>query len=172
MESPDYNEEDFAKLNDIERVLTKLNIKVRENATTWRSVDDILADIASKWDTFDQTSKNAIATAVAGTRQRENVITLFENWDDVAKYEEIASNAYGTAAEKMNAYTDSVEAAQTRLTVAVEDWALRLNQSNHIKAFYEVLTKIIENLDVFAVSLLGITTLLKPKPFSKKALIH
>jgi len=112
MDAADYNADEFESLNDIETVLTKQGIKLRETAGTWRDIDDVISDIAEKWKTWDQTTQNAVATVVAGTRQRENVITLFENWDDVAKYAEIAENAYGTATAKMSAYTDSIEASQ------------------------------------------------------------
>ena len=37
---------------------------------------------------------------------------MFENFDLVKKYEQISANSYGTAAQKMEAYTDSVEAAR------------------------------------------------------------
>jgi len=100
---------------------------VRENVSDWRSIEDVIDEIASKWDTWDRTTQNAVATAVAGTRQRENVVTLFENYDQVGKFAEIAADSYGTAKTKMEAYTNSVEAAKKRLTVATEEWALKLD---------------------------------------------
>jgi hypothetical protein len=153
--SGDYNSEDFENLNDIETVLDRVSIKLRENASTWRDIDLVLEDIAANWKNWDRTTQNAVATAVAGTRQRENVITLFENWDSVAKYAEIAENAYGTATEKMAAYTESVQASKEKMTVAVEEWALRINRSELIKKFYDGLTFVIENLDKLALVLGG-----------------
>ena len=60
-----------------------------------------MEEIASKWDTYSSVQQSGIATSLAGVRQRENIITLFENWDLVKKYEDISANAYGTAVEKM-----------------------------------------------------------------------
>jgi TP901 family phage tail tape measure protein len=154
--SEGYNSEEFENLNDIETVLDRVGIKLRENASTWRDIDTVLEDIAENWKTWDRTTQNAVATAVAGTRQRENVITLFENWDDVAKYAEIAENAYGTATEKMEAYTDSIEASKQRMTTAVEEWSLKLNQSDAIKAFYDQLAFLIKNIHAVALSIAGI----------------
>ena len=76
-----------------------------------------------------------------------------ENWDLAQKYAEISANAYGTAAEKMTAYTDSIEAAQNRLTASIEDFALRLNSSNLIKAFYNTISYLIDNLDKLAATI-------------------
>lgn len=146
MNSSTYNEEEFESLNDIETVLSSIGIKLRENAKEWRNIDDVLQDIAESWDNWDKTTQNAVATAVAGTRQRENVLQLFDNWDEVDKYAEIAANSYGTATEKMKAYTDSVEAAQQRIQVAIEDWALLINGAGYIKDFYNAIGFAIENI--------------------------
>lgn len=142
----DYNEDDFEKLNDIEKVLSRVGITLRTNATTWKEVDDVMAEIGTAWGDWDMTTKNAVATAVAGTRQRENVVTLFENWDQVEQYAEIARNSYGTATEKMKAYSESVEAARQRFTNAVEKWALDINGSDAVKGFYNALTFLTKNI--------------------------
>ena len=76
-----------------------------------------------------------------------------ENWDLAQKYAEISANAYGTAAEKMTAYTDSIEAAQNRVTASIEDFAMRLNSSNLIKAFYNTISYLIDNLDKLAATI-------------------
>ena len=146
MNSSNYNEEEFESINDIETVLSSIGIKLRENAKEWRDIDDVLQDIADSWDNWDKTTQNAVATAIAGTRQRENVLQLFDNWDEVDKYAEIAANSYGTATEKMEAYTDSVEAAQQRIQVAIEDWALWANGAGYIKDFYNAIGFAIENM--------------------------
>lgn len=68
--SADYNEDEFESLNDIETVLTSVGIKLKENATTYREIDEVLEDIAKKWGAWDSVTKNAVTTAIAGTRQR------------------------------------------------------------------------------------------------------
>ena len=102
-------------------------------------------EIASKWSTFSDVQKSGIATSLAGTRQRENLLTLFENWDLVSKYEQISENAYGTAAKKMEAYSDSVEAAKTRISAAVEKFVISLNASDGLKKFYGIIAGLAEN---------------------------
>ena len=158
MNSSNYNEEEFESINDIETVLSSIGIKLRENAKEWRDIDDVLQDIADSWDNWDKTTQNAVATAIAGTRQRENVLQLFDNWDEVDKYAEIAANSYGTATEKMEAYTDSVEAAQQRIQVAIEDWALWADGAGYIKDFYNAIGFAIKNIDdlIIAFSALAI----------------
>ena len=153
MQSEDYNEDEYEALNDVEKVLDSIGIKLKENARTYRDTEDVIKEIADVWDTLDETTQNAVTTALAGTRQRELVLTLFENYDQVEKFAQIAANSYGTAQEKMEAFTDSIEAAQNRLTVAIEDFSMRLNQSNTIKMFYNGLSYVINNLDKLAAAI-------------------
>lgn len=47
----------------------------------------------------------------------------------------------------MEAYTDSVEAAQQRIQVAIEDWALWANGAGVIKDFYNAIGFAIKNID-------------------------
>ena len=141
-----YNDQEFENLNDIEKVLGTVGIKLRTSTTNWRDIDSVLEEIGQTWGGWDQTTQNAVATAVAGTRQRENVLTLFANWDQVSKYADIAADAYGTSVSKMEAYTDSVEASKNRLTNAVEKWSLSLDQSETIKFFYNSLSTLAENI--------------------------
>ena len=141
-----YNDQEFENLNDIEKVLGTVGIKLRTSTTNWRDIDSVLEEIGQKWGGWDQTTQNAVATAVAGTRQRENVLTLFANWDQVSKYADIAADSYGTSVSKMEAYTDSVEASKNRLTNAVEKWSLELDQSETIKFFYNSLSTLAENV--------------------------
>lgn len=137
--SGDYDPENFEKVNDIEKVLGTVGIKIRTDSDSWRNTDDILAEIGAGWKTWSQTTQNAVATAIAGTRQRENVITLFENWDKVKYYSDISKNSEGTAENKMEDFATSLEAAKNRVTVALEG----LGQSatwvgNILKTFYKL----------------------------------
>ena len=153
MASEDYNEEVYDSLNDVETVLDAIGIKLRQNVNTYRETEDVLKDIADIWKTLSDTEQGAVANALGGTRQREIVLTMFENWESVENFANIAENAYGTAEQKMEAFTDSVEAAQNRLTSAIEQWALELNGSGMIKTFYNSLSFAVENIDAFAFAL-------------------
>jgi TP901 family phage tail tape measure protein len=70
----DEDGEEFEALNDIEKVLNKIGISMRDTSAEFRNFDDVLAEIADKWATLSDVEKNAISTAFAGTRQREVLI--------------------------------------------------------------------------------------------------
>lgn len=53
-------------LNDVEKTLDKVGIKLRNSETDWRDFGDVLDEVASKWQSFNETEKNALATALGG----------------------------------------------------------------------------------------------------------
>ena len=59
-------EETSGNINDIEKVLGKLGIRIRTSGTEMRSIEDVLDELAEKWDTLDDVSRNAVASAFAG----------------------------------------------------------------------------------------------------------
>lgn len=150
MQADDYAEEDWAALNDVETVLSTVGIELRTTATQWRSTEELLNEVAAKWENFDEVTQSAIANAFAGTRQRENFIATISNWDSVQQYAELSANAYGTAAIKMEAFTTSVEAAKNRITAAIEAWALYFDGADWMKGIYNLIADIVNNLPLIA----------------------
>ena len=53
-------------INDIEKVLSKLGIRMRSSSSEIRSITDVLDEVAEKWDTLDDVSRGALGTAFAG----------------------------------------------------------------------------------------------------------
>ena len=145
-------------INDIEKVLGKLGIPIRSSNLEMRAIGDVLDELAEKWQTLDSVSKNAVATAFAGVRQRENFNVLMENYSRVQELEEKSANAAGTANEKYEAYADSFEAAMSRLTAAWEEFTLKLQSSTIVKTGIKTVTFFIENLDKIASLLATIAT--------------
>ena len=153
----------MSNLNEIEQVLKAVGIELRDTPEHFRDIDSVLAEIAGKWNTFSDVQKSGISTAVAGTRQRENFLVLMENWDNVGKYAEIAANAYGTAVEKMEAYSQGVEAARKRVQAAWEGFALVVNESGALETAFNTLATAIENLHLIILSLIGALIINNPE---------
>nr|DAF84963.1 MAG TPA: minor tail protein [Siphoviridae sp. ctEw721] len=134
-------------INDIEKVLSKLGIRMRSSSTELRDITDVLDEVNEKWDTYDTVTKNALATAFGGTRMRENFLVLMENWNRVKELTEESANAAGTADEKYTAYMDSMEAATKRLQNAWEGFTQSLETSTVMKFLTNATAAIVENMD-------------------------
>lgn len=84
------------------------------------------------------------------TRQRENLIVLFENYGNALKYEEAALNSAGTASQKFAIYQNSLEAAQERITNAFEKFSQTLIDGGTIKGLSQIAEKGIDVLSTLA----------------------
>lgn len=139
------SDEDLENLNDVEKVLKKIGITIRSSATEFKSFETVLEEVGDKWERLDSVSRNAIATAFAGQRQREAFLVLMNNMDRVEKLAEISANATGTATEKYAAYYETIEEASKRLQTSWEDLSHSFETSGVVKAVTSFLTFIIEN---------------------------
>lgn len=137
---------DLENINDIEKVLKKIGISIRSSATEFRSFETVLDEVADKWERLDSVSKNAVATAFAGQRQRESFLVLMENMDRVDELTEISAESAGTATEKYQAYYESIESATKRLQTAWENLAHSFEVNGFVKGMTTFLTFVVENL--------------------------
>lgn len=140
-------EETEGTLNDTEAVLSKIGIRIRNASGEMRSFMDVLDDVAEKWDTLDDVSRNAISTAMAGTRQKEIFASIIENYDRVKELIDESANAAGTADEKYSAYMDSMEAATKRLQNAWEGFTQSIETSTVMKFLTNATAMLVENMD-------------------------
>lgn len=122
-----FNEEDATQINDVAKALGTLGIELLDEENNWRSMSDIMTEIAEQWDTLDAKQKAYISTTIAGARQQNTFLALMS---DMAKGAEGGSRAFelykgamtaaGTATQKYSVYMESVEAAQGRLKSSLE----------------------------------------------------
>lgn len=86
-----------------------------------------------------------------------------ENWEQVGKAARIAADSQGNAAQKMEAYTDSVQAAKNRITAAVEKLTQNAHLQGLLKDFYKVTAGMIDNIGKISLAIAGYLTLFKGK---------
>lgn len=61
-------------INDVEKVLSKQNISLRETTGQWRNMSNVIDEIGKKWKTFDGVTQSQISTAMAGRALPEYVV--------------------------------------------------------------------------------------------------
>ena len=135
------------EINDVEKTLAQFDIKLRNSVTEFRNFEDVIYDVGMAWDKFSSVDQNAIANAFGGVYQRENVITLFENFNRALELSEVSANSAGTAYQKFEVYENSLEAATNRLTAAFESLAYNTVSSDFIKGLAVDTAEIVEFID-------------------------
>ncbi len=137
---------DLENINDIEKVLGKVGIRIRENAQEFRNFGDVIDELSLKWQKYDSVTKNAIATAMAGVRQRESFLVLMENKERADELEDVSATSKGTADTKYEAYQQTLSAAKADLQTALQDLAKSIHDSGLILRLTQlgtILTKMI-----------------------------
>ena len=109
--------------NDVEKVLNKIGISIRDANNQLLGSETVLDTIAEKWQSIDKNTVNAVSTAFAGTHQANKFISLMDNWDKVRKLTDIAMNSDGSAESKFEVYLDSLEAKTQALQASLESLA-------------------------------------------------
>lgn len=140
-------DEEGEALNDVEKALNRVGIATRDSIDEWRDASDIFDEVGSKWKTMSDTAKSQVATALGGTRQRENLIVLFENWDKVRQATEESANAAGTAEKKYSIYLESIDAKINQFIATWEQLVNNLNQSDTFAGIVELGTHILSLID-------------------------
>ena len=136
-----------SSINDTEKVLGAIGIKIRSSSSDMRDFDDVMDELADKWVTLTDVEKNAVSTALAGVRQRNIFGIYMENYDKYKQAISEAEKAEGTAARKMQAYNESVAYSINQLSAAWEGFTQKLEASPAVKGVYKFLTFLVEQLD-------------------------
>ena len=148
------------EINDVEKTLAQFDIKLRKSATEFRNFEDVIYDVGMAWDKFSSVDQNAIANAFGGVYQRENVITLFENFNRALELSEVSANSAGTAYQKFEVYENSLEAATNRLTAAFESLAYNTINSDFLTGLANTTAGIVEFVDNTKLIQTGLTATL------------
>lgn len=142
-------EGDTENINDVERVLGAIGIKIRSSKMEMRDFGDVLDDIAEKWTTLTNVEQNAIAVALGGVRQRNTTVALLESYGTYKQALEDEEQSEGRADRKYEAYQDSIEYQKQELQAAWEGLVLKIDESEVIKGLLEFATKIVTDMDKF-----------------------
>lgn len=131
-------------LNNVEKSLSNVNIRLRDSANSFRPLEDVIADVAEKWETLDEVTRAQISNAIAGQRQAQIFSSLMSNWGDMAGYVAAETDSAGLAQERYSIYLDGVEAAQNRVTAETERFWQEAISSGNVSRFYQFVAGIIE----------------------------
>ena len=150
--------EDGTNLNKYSEALKKVGISIYDSSGELKKMDDILDEMAAKWDKLSNAQQAALAQTVAGIRQYTQLIALMENWDNgdadsmVANLATSAGSA-GSLQQQADIYAESWEAAQNRVTTALEEiYSALINDEafidllNGVEKFINFIDNIIDRL--------------------------
>lgn len=149
-------------LNDVEKVLNKIGITMRDNNDQFLDSETIIDSVADKWDTLNKNTQKAVSTALGGTHQANSVIAMLDNYDKVKMLTETAYNSEGTAEKKFqDNYLNSLEAKTNALKASLENLSTSLVSDNMYSGFLDgakAMADFAANTDILQASLAGLAS--------------
>lgn len=148
----------FARMTDIEAgteesgvtlgkytaEMATMGIRVLDSNNKLRDMGDVIEEVGSKWNSFTREQQVALAQTMAGTRQYNNLIALFDNWDMYTQAIETSKNSTGELQKQQDIYMESTEAHLQQLRTEAERTYKTLFDDTAVKTMTDALTRIIK----------------------------
>ena len=174
-ELTDYGEtlEDGVDVNRVETALKNIGVQLRDTNGEFRDLDDVLAEVGTKWDDLNKNQQANVAVALAGTRQQSRLIAMMQDFDRTQELVNISMNSAGATAAQHRKYMEGLEAATTNLTTSYQGLItsftnsdIAINVINGIAASLEFLG---DNIGIVYAAMGGILALYTPLLVNKLA---
>lgn len=131
-------------INKIDAALKSVGISLKSFLRGEVGLDDILLELASKWDTLDLATQRYIATTAAGSRQQSRFLAMMSNYGRTMELVDSAYNSSGAGQEQFEKTLDSMETALNRLKNAWDQFAMGILNSDLAKGGIGALTGLLE----------------------------
>lgn len=136
--------EDGASVNKVERALTAAGIELRDVNGEFRNLEDIFNELGPKWDNLNAMQQQAIAQAVAGTRQQSRFVAIMQDWERTQELAAEAQDSAGASAAQYLKQAQGMEAAMTNMKTAWQSFIQALTNNKAIIGIVNGVTKILE----------------------------
>lgn len=132
---------------------------MESDGQTYRSVYNILKDIAEVYDSLSDINKAQLLEDLAGKRNAQVVASIITNIDDLTGSYEAAQNAAGTLATANETYLDSIQGKMNQLSTSYEQLSMKLLSNNAIKFVVDALKLLVNVLNSIDTATDGLSTM-------------
>lgn len=144
--------EKFSKATNTEISLFETT---KDGTKVMRNLGTVIDEIGDAWQKTDnQAVKFGLSTALAGSRQQNRLVALFDSWDDYKDAVTTSLNAEGTTLQQNEVYMDSYAAHAKELQASMESLYMELFDSDDMIGIVDAINEIVKGLTT-VVDLLG-----------------
>ena len=133
-------------LNRVDKALQSIGITLQTTNGQFRDFDDVILELAQKWDTVDRNTQRYIATIMAGNRQQSRFLALVGNYDEYARALDIAANAEDSGTLQTLKTMDSLETKIQGVKTAWEQFYNSMNIEGGMKKGLDLITNFLNKL--------------------------
>ena len=114
-------DEDGVTLGNYSGKMADLGFNVLDATGHLRDMGDVIEEIGGRWQDLTREQQISLAQTMAGQRQYNNLLALFDNFEQYNKALNTAQNAAGTLQEQQDIHMESTAAHLQVLKASVED---------------------------------------------------
>lgn len=141
------------------KALSGVDIMVDKEGTQYKSIYQILTEIAKVYDSLSDINKAQLLEDLAGKRNAQVLSSIITNLNDLTGAYEAAGNAAGTLATANDVYLDSIQGKMNQLSTSYEQLSMKLVSSDVIKVLVDGLKGLVNALNAVDDATDGVSTL-------------
>ena len=122
--------------------MAKLGFNVLDSTGSLRDLGDVIEEIGGKWSSLSKEQQVSLAQTMAGTRQYNNLISLFDNWSDYEDALSTSMNANGEIEQEQETYMESIQAHLKTLSTSWDDFYDSMLNSGTINTVIDGLSSV------------------------------
>lgn len=143
------SDEAQTSLGNYSSQMATLGVNVLDANGNLRDTGEVIQEIGNKWGSFSREQQVYLARTMAGQRQMNNLIALFDNWTTYNKELNVSLEASGTLEEKNNIYLESTAAHLQKLrTEADRTYDIMFDQDT-VNGFIDVFDNLLTQFNNF-----------------------
>ena len=136
------SDEAQVSLGNYSEQMAILGFNVLDANGNLRDTGDVIDQVGAKWSELSREQQIYLARTMAGQRQYNNLIALFDNWGKYTDLVNVSMNAQGATMEKNSRYMESLEAHLNQLGTAQERLKSSLVDSDSFKGLVDLGTQL------------------------------
>ena len=147
-------------LGEYTKEMSEMGFNVLDANGKLKDMGSVIEEIGGKWQTLSREQQVALSQIMAGTRQYNNLLALFDNWDEYTESLETSRNAAGSLQKQQDTYMESMEAHLQKLSTEGERVYNNLFDANAVNPLIDALTSLVSLLADFVDGIGGIGPIL------------
>ena len=124
-------------LGNYSKQMASVGVNVLDANGKLRDTGDVIDEIGGKWETLSHEQQIYLARTMAGQRQYNNLLALFENWGKYSDLVNVSMEAQGATAQKNAIYLESLGAKMEQLGAAGEKVKAALIDEDDLKGLVD-----------------------------------
>ena len=147
-------------LGEYTKKMNEMGFNVLDTNGKLKDMGSVIEEIGNKWTSLSREQQVALSQTMAGTRQYNNLLALFDNWDEYTESLETSRDAAGSLQKQQDIYMESMEAHLQKLSTEGERVYNNLFDANTVNPLIDALTSLVSLLADFVDGIGGIGPIL------------